>query len=146
MKKFINNYFTNIGERIKKMAIYSFTLFLIAESIAAVIFGFGMFDYSVALGLLIVVLGPFVAFFVNATIGAPFYMLIYGFGELIDKTSSIESSIVTSGTKSVAQTEADIEKRNKLEKLRAKGIISEEEFKKALTGTPAQESDELPTL
>lgn len=54
--------------------------------------------------------------------------LLYGFGELIDKTCEIEYNTRGSMRKSEAQARVDEERISKIERLRSQGLITEEEY------------------
>lgn len=146
---YLSSYFTDIGVKIKQMAKRSFYFFIIIEAIAAMIYGVILFPAGAwPVGLLLIFFGPFAAILINTTFGAPFYMLIYGFGELVDKAIHIENAISPSDTKPIqqAQSDANSEKKKKLLALRIKGAISEEEYQKAIKETESENSDELPKL
>lgn len=81
--------YDNIGGKIKGLAKVTF----IAEAIAAVISGFaimGFDDDTILIGLLVLIIGPIIAWVSS--------WLLYGFGELIDKSCEIERN--TRGEKS----------------------------------------------
>lgn len=60
--------------------------------------------------------------------------MVYAFGELVEKTTSIDRKIanVNGEVKSETQAKIDNERIAKLEKLRADGFITEEEYQQAL--------------
>lgn len=116
--------YDRIGQRIKTLAQITF----IAEAIAAVIAGLviiGNDSDMTVYGLLLIVGGPFVAWVSS--------WLLYGFGELIDKACQIEYNTRPDSAKSSVQREVDDERIRKLEKLRSEGLITEEEYQKAIT-------------
>ena len=71
--------YDNIGGKIKKLAQATF----LVEALAATIFGFYMLaEEDPIIGITIMLFGPIVAF-----VGS---WLLYGYGELIDKSCEIE--------------------------------------------------------
>jgi len=80
-------------------------------------------SYSALIGVLLIVIGPFVAWVST--------WLLYGFGEIIDKLTEIERN--TRGkhnvTKVVTKVKEDADNvSSDLEKLRKKGVITEDEY------------------
>ena len=114
--------YDNIGRKIKGLA----KAFFIVEAIATVIAGIALMAIDEDLiGVLILILGPVVAWVST--------WLLYGFGELIDKTCDIERNTRGGERKSEAQSKVDAERINKIEKLRSQGLITEEEYQKAIS-------------
>ena len=118
--------YDNIGGKIKGLA----KAFFVVESIAAIIGGMvvivgGNGGLAVFVGILTVFFGPIVAWVSS--------WVIYGFGELIDKASDIEYNTRSGEIKAEAQAKADNERREKLERLRSQGLITEEEYQQALS-------------
>lgn len=116
--------YDNIGGKIKGLAKATF----IVEAIAAVITGIAfmaMDDDLAPVGLLVMILGPIVAWVSS--------WLLYGFGELIDKTCDIARNTYGGERKSEAQAKVDSERIDKIEKLRSQGLITEEEYQKAIS-------------
>ena len=116
--------YDNIGSKIKGLAKGTF----IVEAIAAFISGIALMaaeDDLIGAGVLIMLLGPVVAWVSS--------WVLYGFGELIDKTCDIERNTRGGERKSVAQTKVDTERVNKLERLRKEGLITEEEYQQAIS-------------
>ena len=113
--------FDNIGGKIKGLAKVLFWL----ETIAAAIVGLGLVDGSEGLSLLFALVGVLVAW-----ISAWF---LYGFGEIIDKLCDIERNTRGGERKSEAQAKVDSERIGKIEKLRSQGLITEEEYQKAIS-------------
>ena len=116
--------YDNIGEKIKGLAI----AFFIVEAIAAVIAGIALMAIDedlILFGALTLIVGPVVAWVSS--------WLLYGFGELIDKTCDIERNTRGGERKSEAQSKIDAERINKIEKLRSQGLITEEEYQKAIS-------------
>ena len=109
--------FTEIGKKLKTLAVVSF----IVVAVLSFIGGIGLMtlgDYFVAIGMLAMLLGAF--------IGLIMAWLLYGFGELIDKTRDIERN--TRG-KAVG---GDNERLSRLMELKNKGLITEEEYSRAM--------------
>lgn len=116
--------YDNIGGKIKGLAKATF----IVETIASVITGIFFMasdEDMIPIGLLIIVLGPIIAWVSS--------WLLYGFGELIDKTCDIARNTHIVGKKSEAQSRIDNDRISKIEKLRAKGLITEEEYRQAIS-------------
>ena len=115
----------NIGKKIKCLAIAMF----IAEAVTLVIWGMVLIaidEYLIAIGLLMVFFGPLVAWIST--------WLLYAFGELVDKATAIERNTRKTENKSQTQAKIDYERINRLENLRAQGLISEEEYQRAARG------------
>ncbi len=96
--------YDNIGSKIKGLAKITFYV----EAIAAVIGGISLMaedEELAAMGFLLMIVGPLVAWVST--------WLIYGFGELIDKTCDIAQNTSASTTKSAAHSPADFEKISK---------------------------------
>ena len=119
------NIYQNIGKKIKGLAIAMF----IAEAVTLVIWGMVLIaidEYLIAIGLLMVFFGPLVAWIST--------WLLYAFGELVDKATAIERNTRKTENKSQTQAKIDYERINRLENLRAQGLISEEEYQRAARG------------
>lgn len=116
--------YNNIGKKIKGLAFGIFIL----EAIASVITGIGLIasdDDLIPIGIIILSSGPFVAYFVS--------LFVYAFGELVDKTCDVERNTRSGERKSDTQAKVDSERINKLERLRAQGLITEEEYQQAIS-------------
>ncbi len=70
--------YDNIGGKIKGLVKTIFVL----ESIGFIILGLSMLDASVLLGLIVLIIGPLIAWVSS--------FVLYGFGELVEKISQIE--------------------------------------------------------
>ena len=115
--------YDNIGKKIKSLAKWTF----IVEAIAAIITGISLLvadEDLILAGLLTFFCGPIVAWVSS--------WLLYGFGEIIDKLCDIEFNTRSSARKSPVKTTQDRERINKLDKLLSQGLITEEEYQKAL--------------
>lgn len=109
----------NIGSKIKGLAKAIF----IIETISAIIAG-GIFIFNEGepiIGLIIIIAGPFAAWIST--------LLIYGFGELIDKTSEIARNTANSAK----AIENDTKRINTMKELYAKGLISDEEYQQVIS-------------
>ncbi len=116
--------YDNIGGKIKGLAKATF----IVEAIAAVITGIALMatdEDLIGYGLLVMLLGPIVAWVSS--------WLLYAYGELVDKACDIERNTRGGERKSEAQTKVDEERISKIEKLRSQGLITEEEYKQAIS-------------
>mgnify|MGYP003290205362 CR=1 FL=1 len=114
--------YSNIGKNIKLFAKVVFVL----EAFVAVVVGIvllGIKNLEIP-GVLILILGPFSAWVST--------WLLYGYGELIDKVCIIAKNTRHNETKSETQNLIDDERIEKLEKLRAQGLISEEEYQRTI--------------
>lgn len=118
--------YDNIGGKIKGLAKWIF----IVEIFAAIIGGIVLIasaESVVAIPIaLLVILGGIGAAYVCS-------VLLYGFGELIDKAFEIERNTRGGGIKSEKRANEDDERIKKIEKLRSQGLITEEEYKQAIS-------------
>ena len=136
--------YDNIGSKIKGMAQALFAI----ETLAAVIGGIAIMasgEGMVGLGLAVLIFVPILGLFSS--------WVLYGFGELIDNTSDIMQRISNGKTKRTAPTESEMmnrkfneyeekngklssaedERLGKIEELRLKGLISDEEYQTAIS-------------
>lgn len=124
--------YDNIGKKIKGLAKWT----AIVEMISCFIAGIVMIiedDDLILIALPIILFGPIIAWVSS--------WLIYGFGELIDKTCDIENHTRniernTRGNRapmSNVQSTIEDERLKKLEQLRRDGLITEEEYRNALS-------------
>ena len=133
--------YNNVGTKIKYMAI----ILLVIEIIASVIVGFLMIDISEGLTFAIMIGGPLVA--------CASYLLIYGFGELIDKVCDIERNIrglsngnkeqscnreqITTDEESGCDTQiierSDDQRIEKFKRLLSMGLVTEEEYQQVIS-------------
>ena len=120
--------FDNIGTKIKNLTKWSCWITILLVWIAAAVvtvFGLVYGEWY----------APFVCF-VPAVV-ASFIIWIgswsmYAFGEFVEKTTVIERNTRGETVKSETQAQIDNERVKKLEDLRAKGLITEEEYQAAL--------------
>ena len=110
--------FNNIGEKIKEVASLIFWLGTIASVIlgGVAIFSAGDFGFVIM----------FVVLFVGFIISWASSFLLYGYGELIEKTSGIYNILQSKFCGQVQGSRTDIE--TKLDEWKAKGLITEEEY------------------
>lgn len=116
--------FHNIGKTLKGWAVGTFFV----EAISAVVGGFCFFifgDNDAIWGLPVLFGGLLTAYFSA--------MLLGGFGELIDKTCSIEKHLTRRGTGS-GYRNVSSGKQRKLDELLRKELITREEYQEALFG------------
>ncbi len=114
--------YDNIGRKIKNLAaIIAFiqAIIPITIGILMIISSMDSKDGSVVPGVLVMVIGSILAWISS--------WLLYGFGELIEKACDIEYYLRRNSHK-----HSYTSRISKLEKLRAQGLITEEEYKKAM--------------
>lgn len=119
--------YSNIGKKLKTLAM----VIGIIEAVAAVVTGMVLFveglDYDeelIPVALLIMFIGPALAWIST--------WVLYGFGELVDKTCDIARNTRPGTVKSETQTKIDLERLSQIERLRAQGLITEEEYRRAV--------------
>lgn len=118
--------YKNIGKKIKGLAKVLFIVEAIVVVLTGVIIISLARDYTIFLvGMLVLIIGPIVAWISS--------WLLYGFGELIDKTCDIERNTRSGKIKSEAQSKIDAERISKIENLRSQGLITEEEYREAIS-------------
>ena len=114
--------YDNIGGKIKMAA----KLMFFAEAIVFIILGIiRINDEPDIIGILILIVGPILAWVSS--------WFMYGFGELIDKACDIERNTRGGSPKSAVETKMQDERIKKIEKLRAQGLITEEEYQQAIS-------------
>lgn len=116
--------YSDIGKKIKGLAIACFIIEAIGAVIAGIVLLFEGYTSAVFYGLLSITFGPFVAWVSS--------WLLYGFGELIDKVCDIEVNNRFGKQKSGVQAKNELDRVKKLEKLRSEGLITEEDFQNAV--------------
>ena len=131
MKIFI--LFENIGKKIKALAKWSFVVVAVVSILVGIIGTVVALDgdeYLVAIFLPITFAGP-----ILALLSA---WMLYGFGELIDKATEISRNTAGNAAgaggevKSEVQRAKDSKRIARLEELRKKELITEEEYRAAL--------------
>jgi len=112
--------YDNIGGKIKGLA----KVIAVLGIIAAIVTGFALMtineDVFFVIGLVITVLGSIVAWISC--------FVLYGFGELVDKACNIERNICNNEMMSENNSISEDDRINKMENLRAKGLITDEEY------------------
>ena len=123
--------FENIGKKIKTLANVLCWLGIIVSIITARIMfimaeaaSYDTDGLYIGLGFSFLFLAPLFSW-INS-------FFIYGFGELIDKICDIERNMRSDGRKSNTQVEIELERVEKLERLRSQSLITEEEYQQAL--------------
>jgi len=123
------NMFENIGSKLKMLAKVNCWVGISLSIIAAIVMfasaadSFYGGEMYIAIGFAVLIIGPLFSW-----IGS---FVIYGFGELIDKTCAIERSVVDN---SMSETfiQLNSERIAKLNNLRAKNLITEDEYQKII--------------
>lgn len=138
--------YNNIGKKIKGLAVVIF----IINALAGIISGCSLISSSSTrtMGWLLIVGGPVIGWIMS--------WFLYGFGELIDKISDIErntrgknfntaiqnmndsgnvSKYANVNTYPISDTQNKVynERIEKIERLRSQGLITEEEYKQAVS-------------
>lgn len=111
--------YDNIGGKLKGLA----TTICVIEVIAAVISGIALMasnEHLAVVGLLVMIIGSLFAWISS--------WLLYGFGELIEKTCEIAKN-----TYRGEKYTSDYERIKELKELRAKGYITEDEYNFAIS-------------
>ena len=123
--------FTNIGKKIKTLSALICWLGIIGNVIVAMIMialGRDNSDILIAVGCIWLIVGPVLSWISS--------FFVYGYGELIDKTSAIEKSVcggIGGSEKPVMREDAEDDRIAQLEKLRARDLITEEEYQQAIS-------------
>ena len=120
--------FDNIGSRIKKIATnihWIGAIISIILGIILIVIDANMPSYNrglfTILGLFVIICGFFISWILSCC--------LYGYGELIHKTSNIEAYLCQKDLKSNAE---DMERLQDLHQLRQRGVISQEEYDRAI--------------
>ena len=123
--------YNDIGKKIKLLAKIEFYILAAFSLIGGIVL---IAEENVLLGLLVIIAGTLVSWIST--------WLFYGFGEIIDKLCDIEkntrgdfsaSSDAFPPFTSTAKSKAELERIAKIEKLYAKGLITEEEYIRAIS-------------
>ena len=128
--------YDNIGKKLKGFAKTIFAICLIASVIGGI--AIMAIDGDLAIiGIIVMAVGILVSWIST--------WFLYGFGEIVDKVCDIEkntrnggfvkTSSAASDIKSQVQAQIDNERIQKLENLRAEGLITEEEFQEAVNNS-----------
>lgn len=111
--------YDNIATKIKGL---SATIFIV-EVIAAIISGALLIETNASLGVLGVVI-----MIAGSVLAWATSLILYGFGEIISLLCSIEKN-----TRKETQSTLDPDRINKLNELRQKNLITEEEYQQAIS-------------
>lgn len=116
--------YNNIGGKIKGLAVAAFIFNLIVPIIACIAIS-SIDDEFIPIGIIVLIVGFFFAWVST--------WLLYGYGELIEKTCAIERNTRGSLPKSEIQAKNDNLRENKINELRAKGLITVSEYEKMIS-------------
>ncbi len=133
----MKNMYNNIGKKIKGLASALFITATIAAIISGIVLMF-LGESMILFGFLVMIIGPLAAWISS--------WMLYGFGEIIDKLCEIEQNTrgVSGKEKKSRDTEAgstqskkaekkaDTERIPKIKRLYSQGLITHEEYIKAL--------------
>ena len=120
-------FYNNIGNKIKSLAKGIFAAEA-AGSIVTVIFLYVDWEYWEWWYFLILIGGPLAGWISS--------LLLYGFGEIIDKLCVIAENTRNLTTSAGKQKKTDSERIERLKNLRAQGLITEEEYQQAISENP----------
>ncbi len=112
--------YDNVGRKLKSWS----KAMLWIEIIGSVIAGLALAENTYGVSIAIAIVGVIVAIVSSLT--------LYGFGEIIEKLTAIERNTRTDNVKSATQSDAELKRINEIEKLRSKGLITEEEYQKSV--------------
>ena len=115
--------YDNIGSKIKTLAKILFFIMAILSIVIGIVFLSQNKNLHIQ-GITILILGPIIAWIST--------WLLYGYGEIIEKTCEIACNTRGTEIKSEAQMKSDYDKIYKLERLRSQGLISEEEYQQSI--------------
>lgn len=123
--------FDQIGTKIKKVAKICYHIGEISSiTIGIILFFMAFINWDDTWFLMFV--GPAIAA-LGWLMSWLSVLCIYGFGELIEKTTEIERHMRIGEMKSEAQSKVDFERNQRIERLRSQGLITEEEYQQAIT-------------
>lgn len=120
--------YKEIGKKIKKLAIVIFVLEAIVFFIGG-IFLMAINNDLFLVGILMMIIGPLLAWVSS--------FILYGFGELIDKTSEIANNTSKARANVVLENSSKQSSNEELKKLLEKGLISEDEYRQKV-GLPSR--------
>ena len=115
--------YEKIGSKIKILAKVMFFIGSFGSIMAGVAFMIDKNEFNF-IGIIILVVGIILSLATS--------WILYGFGELIEKTSFIATNVYSSKNQKKENINIDCNRINEFEKLRFNGLISEEEFQKIL--------------
>lgn len=108
--------YDKIGKKIKTLT----KILTLILAIACIIVGFVFIANKELIGLIFILLCPVLIWI------SSFFM--YAFGELVDKVCKIEKHINGGVSNITTEQKSNNERRDKIEQLRALGMLSEEEY------------------
>ena len=120
--------YKEIGKKIKKLAIVIFVLEAIVFFIGEIIL-MAINNDLFLVGILMMIIGPLLAWVSS--------FILYGFGELIDKTSEIANNTSKARANVVLENSSKQSSNEELKKLLEKGLISEDEYRQKV-GFPSR--------
>ena len=112
--------YDNIGRKIKGLARATFIILTIAAVIVAIAL---IAEVEPWIGVLVLLLGPVIAWLSS--------WVLYGFGELVEKSCEIAQNVCNG--KNTNSVRTAFERTAKIERLRSQGLISEEEYRQAMS-------------
>ncbi len=113
--------FENIGRKIKFLVKLLFAL----ELFVILVVGIYTAEYTYGISLLIALLAILIAWITT--------WLIYGYGEIVDKLCDIERNTRCLTGKSGISDEERLERIKRFQLLYSKGLITEEEYQRAMS-------------
>ncbi|MBQ8759145.1 MAG: hypothetical protein IJZ20_05575 [Clostridia bacterium] len=114
--------YNNIGQKIKHFATALFVIGTICSTLTGFYIVMFLHLEMAAVGILVIIIGSFLSWVST--------FLLYGFGELIEKTTEIADNTKTYNYHSQEQLDTGFERLVKIEKLHSQGLITEDEYKK----------------
>ena len=117
--------FSNIGGKIKGLVVIIFIIEVIICIIAGCVMISTGDDGFAFLGLIVMILGTLIAWISS--------WVLYGYGEIIVKLTEIERNTRGGAAYTAPQTSDDPDRINRLKSLYTQGLISAEEYQKALS-------------
>ena len=115
--------YDKIGSKIKILAKVMFFIGSFGSIMAGVAFMIDKNEFNF-IGIIILVVGIILSLATS--------WILYGFGELIEKTSFIATNVYSSKNQKKENINIDCNRINEFEKLRFKGLITEDEYQKVL--------------
>lgn len=140
--------FENIGRKIKGLTKIICWVGIIASVVAAIAMMSMGDDILLVIGIIMLVVGPIMSWVSS--------FIMYGFGELVDRTTSVEQILsggqpmssgsypTSSGSRPTSEgsrplrpmvdpSKFEQDRKEQLEKLRSQGLISEDEYRQAIS-------------
>lgn len=133
--------FENIGRKIKGLTKIICWVGIIASIVAAIAMMSMGEDVLLVIGIIMLVVGPIMSWVSS--------FIMYGFGELVDRATSVEQILSGGQPMSVGSystsagnrplrpmvdsSKFEQDRKEQLEKLRSQGLISEDEYRQAIS-------------